>query len=425
MAGVIFTEKAGDRISDAVRWVEGERGRRPAGPVGGGMEPTLVRVTSSTADGNGHYPGVITVRDPDGDWQDYSAVKVLPLNGEVLTSGTRYGCRGIGFAAGGAELYTPLAAAAAAVDSVVVQVTGELNAWGYYPAKIVTWGGSTWVDGASVYLHTANAETLAVGKRYLAVKSGAQLLGDAIYVMDGGVPPVADCALVAYGTVGGVTGWYKQAYDGEVWEPAGSTIGAVTAVGDISLLTDGTMYAAFRHDGGAWVVFGRFATPTHFGLVSIAGQRFGGHKTFAAGLTAVDEVFVDEEEGAGEEGRGRLWLKLRRTMPGGMYGTATASEAIIGLWQTGMDPVNTYPPDMPCIRLISPVLGDPAGVLKLSLHAMQRLHLVTEAIRVNEDGNGWTGTGGDGAPYVLGIRTGEGDGGASSSAGESRSWMGL
>ena len=109
MAGVIFTEKAGDRIADTVRWVEGERGRRPGGPTGGGLEPTFVRVTSSTADGNGNYPGVITVRDHAGSWQDYSAVKLKPLNAESLTSGTRYGCRGVGFAPGGEELYTPLA----------------------------------------------------------------------------------------------------------------------------------------------------------------------------------------------------------------------------------------------------------------------------------------------------------------------------
>lgn len=192
MAGVVFTEKAGDRIADTVRWVEGERGRRPGGLVGGGLEPTFVRVTSSTADGDGNYPGTITVRSPDGDWQDYSDVKVKPLNGESLTSGTRYGCRGVGFAPGGEELYVPLAgtatAAAGGWDTIIADGPYDPDdVYGY-------WKGEKWVAGTgyvSVILYNPNSasdfeetrQTLnaglahygaAGGISYLAVKVGTK-----------------------------------------------------------------------------------------------------------------------------------------------------------------------------------------------------------------------------------------------------------
>lgn len=113
VSGVIFTESAGDRIADAVRAYERWRGD-PAGATGRarGREPTIVRVASGTPDGSGHYPGTITLRDPHGDWQDYSAVKVRSLNGESLANGKRYACLPCGVVAG-VELYELLSPAVA------------------------------------------------------------------------------------------------------------------------------------------------------------------------------------------------------------------------------------------------------------------------------------------------------------------------
>ena len=285
MAGVIFTEKAGDRIADTVRWVEGERGRRPGGPTGGGLEPTFVRVTSSTADGNGNYPGVITVRDHAGSWQDYSAVKLKPLNGESLTSGTRYGCRGVGFAPGGEELYMPLAGAAAGGGgNVYARIKAAWTPPGYWLGKLVTWDASTdaWVEGSSwvaVYapfdqyllndFQTTNDTVYPVYplNDYLGVE------GYPLYLL----PPTN----LAIGRTG------LASTDAET----NSVVSNVREIRiDRHLYADGARY----NSGLEWTyidpangVFGLSMTPANYnvgGGVSTGYQEFGGLKVFVHGI---------------------------------------------------------------------------------------------------------------------------------------------
>ena len=120
MSGVVFTPAAADRIGRAVRWAEAQRqaGREPAGPDHG-VEPVWVRLTSGTADGDGHYPGVITLYSGVAEaWSDYSAVKVAPLNGETLSNATRYAVRPSGRTPAGDELYTVIGGPAAGTITV-------------------------------------------------------------------------------------------------------------------------------------------------------------------------------------------------------------------------------------------------------------------------------------------------------------------
>ena len=287
MAGVIFTEKAGDRIADTVRWAEGERGRRPGGPTGGGLEPTFVRVTSSSSDGNGNYPGVITVRAPDGDWQDYSAVKLKPLNGESLISGTRYGCRGVGFAPGGEELYAPLAGGAAAGGgNVHARIKAASTPPGYWLGKLVTWDASAnvWVEGATWVALYAPYD--------LYLLNDVQTTNDTVYP----VYPLNDYL--------GVEG-----YPLYLLPPTNLAIGrtglASTDVETNSVVTnvreiriDRHLYAdgARYNSGLEWTyidpangVFGLSMTPANYnagGGVSTGYQEFGGLKSFNHGLAA-------------------------------------------------------------------------------------------------------------------------------------------
>lgn len=91
---VVFQRPAANRVIRAVRTWEAERGhaRLVSGPDGNSvLEAVHVRVTSGTADGNGNYPAVVTVRDPvAAAWVDGEACKLMPPNGETLASGTRY-----------------------------------------------------------------------------------------------------------------------------------------------------------------------------------------------------------------------------------------------------------------------------------------------------------------------------------------------
>lgn len=87
-----------DRFVRATRKVEqGEQGGAALGTPGPGGPRAECRVTSATADGNGHYPAVVTVFNGDTlAWTDYETVKLRPLNGETLTNGTRYPARAAG-----------------------------------------------------------------------------------------------------------------------------------------------------------------------------------------------------------------------------------------------------------------------------------------------------------------------------------------
>ncbi len=107
--GKIFTEAAGRRISAAVKWVEQHRGERPAAspPAAPGVDPVYVRTTSGTADGDGNYPGVVCLYSASAAaWQEYSAVKLRPANGEALANNIRYPARPSGRTTAGDELYT-------------------------------------------------------------------------------------------------------------------------------------------------------------------------------------------------------------------------------------------------------------------------------------------------------------------------------
>lgn len=240
-------------------------------------------------------------------------------------------------------------------------------------------------------------------------------------------PVAGDTEMLGSDTAGVPVLW-KESGTGTKW--AYVLLGSAAAAGTIAVeAADGTPayagvtkvtfdqadgFSLSQPLGGVVAVDLLPATESQAGIVSTEGQRFGGHKTFADGLTAIDEVFVDEEEGAGEGGAGRLWLKLYRTMPGGSYGTATGSEGIVGLWESGMG-AGGYPATYPCLRFIRPVLGDPGGLYKLMVHAPDRLHLHCQEIQINAlggggDETGQTGTLTGGAVVTCGIVTDLGDG---------------
>lgn len=164
MAGVVFTPAAGERISRAVRWVEAQRqaGGSPLGPSRG-VDPVWVRLTSGTADANGHYPGVITLYSGVAEaWSDYSAVKVAPLNGETLSNATRYSVRPSGRTPAGDELYTVLGVATAAASGATVTVksltdTEAETDTGYYGAIVATMTGGGYTLSTAVWLRGMGA----------------------------------------------------------------------------------------------------------------------------------------------------------------------------------------------------------------------------------------------------------------------------
>jgi hypothetical protein len=108
---VTFTQKAADRISRAVKWVEQQI--RTQGPSEGtvtprSVEPTYVLTTSGTAT-SGFYPGkVVLYSAADAAWQEYTTCKILPANGETLTNNTRYAARYTGRNSGGDGVFTVL-----------------------------------------------------------------------------------------------------------------------------------------------------------------------------------------------------------------------------------------------------------------------------------------------------------------------------
>ena len=108
---VTFTQKAADRISRAVKWVEQQI--RTQGPSEGtvtprSVEPTYVLTTSGTAT-SGLYPGkVVLYSAADAAWQEYTTCKILPANGETLTNNTRYAARYTGRNAGGDGVFAVL-----------------------------------------------------------------------------------------------------------------------------------------------------------------------------------------------------------------------------------------------------------------------------------------------------------------------------
>lgn len=116
--GRVFDARSAQRIADATRWVEQHRGRI-SGVTSGSEQttaPIWVRVTSSTPDGDGLYPGVVCLYSASGeDWQEYSTVKVRGANGEGLVSGVRYPARPSGRTGDGDELFTVLQALATSV----------------------------------------------------------------------------------------------------------------------------------------------------------------------------------------------------------------------------------------------------------------------------------------------------------------------
>lgn len=107
MSGVIFSSEAGERLTRAARIAEELRGRSSAAPGPAAVGDSYVaRVTSDTADGNGHYPAVITAWSAAAAaWTDYAACKLKTANAEVPISGVRYGVMPAGTTTGGDELF--------------------------------------------------------------------------------------------------------------------------------------------------------------------------------------------------------------------------------------------------------------------------------------------------------------------------------
>jgi hypothetical protein len=96
--GVLFSAEAAERIAAATKWQEHwPRSRKPTRgtPAAPGAEVFLSRVTSSSADGSGFYPGVITQRQPDGSFVDFGNISIGSLNGSPLTSGRYYYVKGV------------------------------------------------------------------------------------------------------------------------------------------------------------------------------------------------------------------------------------------------------------------------------------------------------------------------------------------
>lgn len=264
MSGVVFTPAAGERISRAVRWVEAQRqaGGSPLG-AGRGVEPVWVRLTSGTADGDGHYPGVITLYSGVAEaWSDYSAVKVAPLNGETLSNATRYAVRPSGRTPAGDELYTVIGTTTTAAGtpgtSRVLKVINIQDGDGNFLAVPSDWDAATqtWTNTLTqVRLKPANGELLSVPGYYLATNTGTvNGVGEAVWVMDGGAMTVD---LVTNPQVFG-----------------GSTL----------LLDDADGFTITQPTAGVVRVDLVAATTTQAGVVSTAAQSFAGDKTFVGSV---------------------------------------------------------------------------------------------------------------------------------------------
>jgi uncharacterized protein YqkB len=108
---VTFTQRAADRISRAIKWVEQQirtQGNTEGTVTPRSVEPTYVLTTSGTAT-SGFYPGkVVLYSAADAAWQEYSTCKILPANGETLTNNTRYAARYTGRNSGGDGVFTVL-----------------------------------------------------------------------------------------------------------------------------------------------------------------------------------------------------------------------------------------------------------------------------------------------------------------------------
>jgi hypothetical protein len=108
---VTFTQRAADRISRAIKWVEQQirtQGNTEGTVTPRSVEPTYVLTTSGTAT-SGFYPGkVVLYSAADAAWQEYSTCKILPANGETLTNNTRYAVRYTGRNSGGDGVFTVL-----------------------------------------------------------------------------------------------------------------------------------------------------------------------------------------------------------------------------------------------------------------------------------------------------------------------------
>lgn len=184
--GVVFDTRLADRLVQMLELWERQRGslrgypqaQAPAGEV------TVARVTSGTADGDGNYPAVVTVRDPDdGSWDDFEPVKVRGANGETLTSGTRYAVKPAGLTAGGDLLLMVVGgvAATAATAAMVKAATDVEASDGYYGGLLVTpaagggytVGSAVWLRGFGAIDGQASSHTRPVEDQYYhAVSAG-------------------------------------------------------------------------------------------------------------------------------------------------------------------------------------------------------------------------------------------------------------
>lgn len=163
-AGVVPTELLYAELVEMLRWWKGRRGLldRLAGPPIT-VEPVHVKTTSGTADGDGNYPGVVTLWSAsDAAWQEYAtAVKLRPPNGETLANNTRYPARPAGRTAGGDELYVMLSGTGVTGGSITVEESD---------------GSPSYANISTVRFPAAGANVLAVGSVVLTNPSAGVAL---------------------------------------------------------------------------------------------------------------------------------------------------------------------------------------------------------------------------------------------------------
>lgn len=298
--GFALTESDFLRVARAVEWVESYSRLHGDGSRPVGVEPDIARVTSGTADGAGTYPGVITYWDGSA-WQDYAVtVRVKPINGEALSSGTRYPVRPIGESSG-TPLYAVLGALGGGSSSLTVREADGAPSVGSVTTITTNQAqGLTTTSGGAgtAALSIADAATAQVGVVNLSTTS--QMMGTGPKLFGGTADPIVVDGYSTYrtvkvnATVG--TGGGATAVFAELGVKGGSTETNATAyvgggqgslVGQVWVSFDTTNNRAwFAGDSGSST---RPGSSSYAGTPTFYSPRFGcleSSTTFTNGGTA-------------------------------------------------------------------------------------------------------------------------------------------
>lgn len=192
----MFSRTAEARIEKAVRWAERQMQSGPdrAGRTAPAAFPFLfARVTSSTADADGHYPAVITQpTDPNG-WSDAAfPCKLRFANGGVPVEGNRYPCRPAHGNSAGEDVYITGTGGGDAVPGVSgCDLAGLMATDCLYAAGPLGWtylryvsdsSGTRWVSDSDLYwtdgadeAHGEVIFTFADGLLHLSLAGGELL----------------------------------------------------------------------------------------------------------------------------------------------------------------------------------------------------------------------------------------------------------